>query len=96
MSPPHYHYHHLPPPPPPLFGSSGFLELTTMQLCNTISFCPLLQALFDLTYAELCKSNEFNIIGNFRLLHPRRQFKSHVFVIVRIINNLLQVGSNND
>lgn len=42
-----------------------------MQLCNTIRFCPLLLALLDFTDAELRKSNEFNIIRNFRLLHTR-------------------------
>lgn len=40
-----------------------------MQLCNTISFYPLFVARLDLADAELRKSNEFNIIGNFRLLH---------------------------
>lgn len=42
-----------------------------MQLCKTISFCPLLLALLDLTDAELRKSDEFNIIRNFRFLHAR-------------------------
>lgn len=127
--------HHLrrsPPPPHHLFGRSGYLELTTMQLCKTINFCPLFLALLDLTDAELRESNEFNIIRNFRLFHTgcleereqhhklfhlrfksmtaiahhteeeihsvhsvcTYQFKSHIFVILRIINNLLQIGSN--
>lgn len=57
---------------PPLFGSSGVLELTTMQLCNTNNCCLLLTTLSDLTDAELCKSNQFYVIRNFRLLHTRR------------------------
>lgn len=65
------HLRRSPPPPPShhLFGRSGYLELTTMQLCNTINFCPLFLALLDLTDAELRESNEFNIIRNFRLFH---------------------------
>lgn len=67
-----------------------------MQLCNTISFCPLLVALLDITDTELRKSNEFNIIRNFGLFYPGCQFKRHTFVTLRIIDNLLQIGSNND
>lgn len=86
-----------------------------------VTLCPLLLALVNLTDAELCKSDEFNIIRYFRFLHPgclqeRKQryqntdptqtvwlrgrnlhpyqFKCHIFVVLRIIDDLLQIGSN--
>lgn len=54
---------------PSLFGSSGFLELMTAPSRTVVTFCPLLMALFNLTDAELCKSDEFNVIRYFRFLH---------------------------
>lgn len=61
---------------PSLFGSSGFLVLTPPPPppppCADVSFRPLLLALLNLTDAELCKSDEFHVVGYFRLLHAGR------------------------